>query len=281
MTIQQPTVAELPGISASGELLTAALRYARSGWPVFPCRPDNPDCPHPRGCGCKAPMTGHGFEDATTDPAVIRGWWSKWPAANVAIRTGAPGPDVLDVDVKPDGHGFGALNKLIRAGLLTGAAALIRTRSGGLHIYYAGTAQGCRALRRHHLDFKAAGGYVLAPPSRVGGQPYQLLDHRAGTAALSWPKVVAVLDPPRPARPSSPRRPLPSGELPPAVRQALEAEAPDRSAALHRLVGACVRAGLDDPAIHQIAAGYEPAVAKYGPRLHAEVDRSLTRIGTR
>jgi hypothetical protein len=48
--------------------------------------------------------------------------------------------------------------------------------------------------------------------------------------------------------------------------------------ALHRLVGACVRAGLDEPVIHEIAAGYEPAIAKYGPRLHAEVGRSLTRI---
>ena len=63
------------------------------------------------------------------------------------------------------------------------------------------------------------------------------------------------------------------------MRRALEAPAPDRSAALHRLVGACVRAGMDESVIHELAAGYEPAVAKYGPRLHTEVDRSLTRIG--
>ncbi len=44
-----------------------------------------------------------------------------------------------------------------------------------------------------HLDFKAAGGYVLAPPSRVGGKPYRLLT-RSGTAdgtlnwaGLTWP----------------------------------------------------------------------------------------------
>jgi Bifunctional DNA primase/polymerase, N-terminal len=268
----------------SNPLLAAALRYAHSGWPVFPCRQDNPGCAHPRGCGCKSPLTEHGFLDATADPAVIRAWWQTWPRANVAIATGAPGPDVLDVDVKPDGNGFAALGKLKRAGLLAGAAALVRTRSGGLHIYLAGTAQGCHALPRHHLDFKARGGYVLAPPSRVGGKSYELLDHRAGTAALDWPKVAAVLDPPRTAPRSSARtapRSSPPGDLPPAVRQALEAPAPDRSAALHRLVGACVRAGLEEPTIHELAAGYEPAVAKYGPRLHAEVDRSLTRIGPR
>jgi len=275
------SVQHTPDDLAAGGPLTAALRYTQAGWPVFPCRPDNPDCQHPRGCGCKAPMTEHGFGNATTDPAVIRSWWSRWPRANVAIRTGAPGPDVLDVDVKPDGNGFAALSRLIRAGLLTGAAALIRTRSGGLHVYYAGTAQACGRLARHYLDFKAAGGYVLAPPSKIGGRPYELLDHRAGTAALDWTRVAAVLDPPRPPRRIGPSRSLPPGELPAAVRRALEAPAPDRSAALHRLVGACVRAGLDEPTIHQLAAGYEPAVEKYRSRLHAEVGRSLTRIESR
>ena len=62
-----------------------------------------------------------------------------------------------------------AFHRLKRAGLLAGASAMVRTRSGGLHVYYAGTAQSCGSLTRHHLDFKAAGGYVLAPPSRVAG----------------------------------------------------------------------------------------------------------------
>jgi hypothetical protein len=256
----------------------AALRYANTGWPVFPCRPDGTPPPD-----WKAPLTEHGFLDATTDPAAIRTWWARWPHANVGIATGTPGPDVLDVDVKPDGNGFAALNRLKRAGLLAGAAALVRTRSGGLHVYFAGTAQGCHALPRHHLDFKSRGGYVLAPPSVVGGKPYELLDHRAGIAALDWPKVAAALDPPQTSpRPRSRKVPLrSSGDLPPAVRQALEAPAPDRSAALHRLVGACVRAGLDEPTIHELASGYEPAVAKYGPNLYREVDRSLNKIGAR
>jgi hypothetical protein len=262
--------------------LRAALGYASAGWPVFPCRPDKPQCPHAEKCRvCKTPLTEHGFQDATTDPVAIRAWWDRWPDANVAIATGSPGPDVLDVDMKPDGNGFAALNKLKRAGILAGASALVRTRSGGVHIYFAGTTQGCHALPRHHLDFKAAGGYVLPPPSAVHGRPYELLDRRAGTAALDWLKVIAVLDPRRTAPCSSPlTAPCSSlpGELPPGVRRALETPAPDRSAALHRLVGACVRAGLAESVIHEIAGGYEPAVAKYGPRLHAEIDRSLSRI---
>ena len=113
----------------------AALAYAAAGWPVFPCKPDQ-----------KAPDTAHGFKDATTDPAVIRRWWRPWPDRNVAIATGAPGPDVLDVDVKPDGSGFPAFNRLKRAGVLAGARALVRTPSGGLHAYFAGTGQPCGRL---------------------------------------------------------------------------------------------------------------------------------------
>src|SRR5439155_10120648 len=48
-----------------------------------------------------------------------------------------------------------------------------------------------------YLDYKAAGGYVLAPPSVVHGRAYELLDHRAGTARLDWQAVRALLDPPQ------------------------------------------------------------------------------------
>jgi len=263
----------------TGGMLTAALGYAGRGWPVFPCRPDDPSCPDPGRCDCKAPLTPHGFKDATTAPGPIRAWWSQWPAANVAIATGEPGPDVLDVDVKADGSGFAALSRLRRAGLVTGAAVLVRTRSGGEHIYFAGTGQGCHALPRHHLDFKSAGGYVLAPPSKVHGRPYEVLDERDATGRLSWTAVRRVLDP-TPRRPQAHRAVRwDGGELPPGVQRALAAGAADRSAALHRLVGACVRAGLDEDTIHQLAASYQPALEKYGARLGAEVERSLRRIG--
>ncbi len=76
----------------------------------------------------------------------------------------------------------------------------MRTPSGGLHSYYEGTAQRNGKLPRHHLDFRSAGGYVLTPPSRVHGKPYELLDHRAGaTGRLDWQAVTRLLDPPGPA----------------------------------------------------------------------------------
>lgn len=266
----------------SGQMLGQALAHAAAGWPAFPCLPDQGTCPDEARnckCRCKRPLTPNGFKDASTDPEQIRAWWRQWPLANIAIATGAPGPDVLDVDVKPDGAGWPALNRLKRAGLLTGATALVRTPRGGMHVYYSGSGQRPGSLPRHFVDFRSQGGYVLAPPSRVHGRPYELLDHRAGTAGLDWAAVKRLLDPPRRSR----RQATPAwegGKLPPPVVRALEeADPADRSAALHRLVGACLRAGLDEAAIHELAAGYPPAVDKYGPRLPAEVERSMRRIG--
>jgi Bifunctional DNA primase/polymerase, N-terminal len=186
--------------AAGCNALPAALAYAAACWPAFPTRPDDPSCPGGRDCPCKRPLTEHGCLDATTDPDVIRAWWRRWPLANVSIATGAPGPDVLDVDVKPDGDGWAAFNRLKRAGLLAGAKALVRTPSGGLHSYYAGSGQRNGKMPRHHIDFRSEGGYVLAPPSRVHGRPYVLLDHRAGACGhLDWQAATRLLEPPRPA----------------------------------------------------------------------------------
>jgi hypothetical protein len=113
------------------DTLRQALAYAARGWPVFPCQP-----------GQKIPATTHGYRDATTDPGQIIAWYALRPECNLAIATGAPGPDVLDVDQHgPAGNGFAALIRLRDAGLLNGAAAYVRTPSGGMHAYFAGSHQ--------------------------------------------------------------------------------------------------------------------------------------------
>ena len=86
-----PGVGPGPGVGVAGysrELLRGALVYAGRGVPVFPCE-----------AGGKRPLTAGGFLEATTDEALIRGWWGRWPNANVAIPTGVrSGLLVLDVD---------------------------------------------------------------------------------------------------------------------------------------------------------------------------------------
>jgi hypothetical protein len=172
---------------------------------VFPCKPDGT----PEAEGWKAPLTKRGLKDASTGPEQIHAWWRRWPNANVALATGAPGPDVLDVDVHPEGSGFPAFNRLKRAGLLTGAKALIKTPSGGLHVYFDGTEQANGRLPAHHIDFRGLGGYVLVPPSSVGGRPYELVEKRAANGRVDWQRVKALLSPPR----AAPPRPRGGGDI--------------------------------------------------------------------
>lgn len=188
----------------------AAHRYAEAGWPVFPCRPGSklPAIPaaHPEGgssCAGECGRLGHGFHDATTDHALIDQWWRQEPGANVGIATGAPGPDVLDIDVKKDRSGYAALREARQAGLVPRPAAAIRTPSGGAHLYFRGTEQRNGALPARALDFRGRGGYVVAPPSFSAehGRRYEVISHQAADAALDWGAVRELLDP-RPGRPT-------------------------------------------------------------------------------
>ena len=169
----------------TGARVRQALDYAARGWPVFPCH-----------VGQKTPATAHGYRDATTDPGQITAWFTRNPLQNVAIATGAPGPDVLDVDDHgPAGNGYAAFARLSRAGLLDSAAAYVRTPSGGLHAYFTGSAQRNGHLPARHLDFRSRGGYVLAPPSVVDGRHYRLIRTVQAGGGLDWSAVTALLEP--------------------------------------------------------------------------------------
>jgi hypothetical protein len=182
--------------------LRQALAYARRGWPVFPCLP-----------GQKIPATAHGFRDATTDEQEITNWFGRGPGWNLAIATGAPGPDVLDVDQHgPAGNGFTAFTRLRRAGLVDGAAAYVRTPAGGMHAYFTGSDQHNGRLPSHHLDFRSAGGYIVAPPSHVGGHPYRLIKRLDGRGGLDWDAVTRLLEPQRQPQ-STPVHPAPRCDL--------------------------------------------------------------------
>ena len=230
--------------------LRQALAYARHGWPVFPCLP-----------GEKIPATAHGFRDATTDEQQITEWFGRGFTWNLAIATGAPGPDVLDVDQHGEaGNGYPAYRRLRHAGLADGAAALVRTPAGGMHAYFTGTGQHNGRLPRHHLDFRSQGGYILAPPSQVDGKPYRLIKKPAGHGSLDWAAVTALLAPQQ-----QPQRPASSLDLTHlaqwvasqpegnrnsglfwAANRALDA---DPAADLSPLATAARQAGLDEPEI--------------------------------
>jgi hypothetical protein len=184
------------------DTLSHALAYAARGWPVFPCQP-----------GQKIPATTHGYRDASTDPGQITYWFTRNPRSNLAIATGAPGPDVLDVDQHGQAdNGYPAFRQLQQAGLLDGAATYVRTPSGGLHAYFTGSHQRNGHLPAHHLDFRSAGGYVLAPPSQVDGHPYLPWGTPGRDGTLSWERACRAL-PSQPQRPRPGPRPAPGRDL--------------------------------------------------------------------
>ena len=146
-------------------LLDAALAYARHGIPVLPvhspaadgsCSCRRPGCERPG----KHPRLAHGLTDASVDPRRIELWWNRWPAANVGLRTGVV-MDVADVD-SPDGwHG---LRHLLGGAMPAGPQ--VRTGGGGWHFWFRPLGYGNRVHLLPGVDWRGAGGYVVAPPSR-------------------------------------------------------------------------------------------------------------------
>jgi hypothetical protein len=66
-------------------LLRSAYWYAQTNRPVFPCQPWNGAYSK---ADAKAPLTAHGFHDATTDVDLVCQWWTRWPYAMI----GSPVP---------------------------------------------------------------------------------------------------------------------------------------------------------------------------------------------
>jgi hypothetical protein len=192
MSAPVEVVAEAGGLS----LPDAAVAYARAGLAAFPCV-----------AGQKRPLTEHGFTDASTDPARVASWWRRWPEANIGVATGRSGGfDVLDIDVHPGGSGFPALRRARQAGLVDGWAVLVRSPSGGVHLYFPvdpDREQRPWALPKQHVDFRGAGGYVIAPPSRITDEQgvrrgYRLIATGRNPQTVEAGELRRLLDPPHP-----------------------------------------------------------------------------------
>jgi bifunctional DNA primase/polymerase-like protein len=153
--------------------LEYALQYAQHGLQVFPvhgmeagqCSCGRDNC---KSAG-KHPLTKSGCKDASSDPEKIRQWWTQWPMANVAIGTGeASGIFVIDIDVADGKNGAASLAKLEAEIGPIPRDAVVRTGSGGWHIYLKLADLPIRNSASEigeHIDVRGSGGYVVAPPS--------------------------------------------------------------------------------------------------------------------
>ncbi len=191
--------------------LPHALGYAERGWPVLPvwwplagggCACGQPECSNPG----KHPLIRRGFHSATADPIVVRRWWTRWPEANVGIRTGATsGLIVVDVD---GAAGVESLRTLSREHG-TVRAAWARSGSGGWHAYLRMPKDmpvGSSVQRLGPgLDVRGEGGSIVAPPSRhSSGRRYCWLSPGVDPpAAPDWLVQLALPPPPPPVQPLS------------------------------------------------------------------------------
>lgn len=194
-------LAALIRVDRSPSLGLAARSLAAAGVPVFPCVVEG-----------KRPLTRRGFLDASSDPEQVAAWWSRTPNANIGIPTGAPsGVVVVDVDVHGPHDGRAAFQRATDAGLVDGAGLLVRTPTGGAHVYFPATPgreQRSWQAATAGVDFRGDGGYIIAPPSRriIDGSVcrYEVADIAAHSVGhVDAARLRDFLDP----RPIAPPRP--------------------------------------------------------------------------
>jgi Bifunctional DNA primase/polymerase, N-terminal len=275
----------------------AAQQYAdQAGWPVFPCAPGS-KLPAIRDahkgdpsstCRGECGRDGHGLWDATTDPAKIHEWWSQHPERNIGIATGSPGPDVIDVDIKMDRSGMPSWNKLQAAGITRGYQAIVRTPGTGIHSYYTGTDQQSGRLPDQMIDFRARGGYVVAPPSKDSRGAYVVVTHcKPSGRTVDWQAVKDHLVPPQKHVQSAPSRGDQDGSLDRLASYVAKREEGDRNfplfyaakqlqlqgqldgPAVERLVGAAKQSGLrggEQEARRTIESGRRNAMRTMSPK---------------
>ena len=144
-------------LDAPDALREAAAWYAANDIAVFPLRP-----------GAKVPLTRHGFKDATTDAARVDAWWTATPDANIGLPTGHRF-DVIDVDGPAGTVSYGLADAEEN-----GVEVLAWARTPhGYHYLVEPTGAGNRAGLLPSVDYRGAGGYVVAPPSRTADGAYR------------------------------------------------------------------------------------------------------------
>ena len=146
-------------------LVSAALWYASVGLRVFPLQPRS-KVPWQRSHGCK---------DATTDLDRIRAWWAAVPDSNIGIATGHL-VDVVDVDGPEGQRSRAAMWEDTFAKVdADNVGKVLTPRPGGMHIYVPATGEGNLAGIAPGVDYRGAGGYVVAPPSLTDVGSYRWL----------------------------------------------------------------------------------------------------------
>ena len=205
----------------NGNTLSAALKLAADGIPVFPCKLD------------KKPHIAGGFKNATRDESQIRSWWKQWPQAMIGMPTG-PGSGVLvvDIDTAKDGEtkdGYASLAKLTAQYGSLPATRKHSTAGGGQHLIFkyptGREVRNSTSKIAPGIDVRGEGGYIIMPPSaNVEGKAYSVEDASLIADAPAWLLDLVALPKTAPGKMDPERGLRHDGQLPPYVRTAIERE---------------------------------------------------------
>lgn len=201
-----------------GGMLEEALAYARRGWPVFPCHP-NDKRPLVKRSTSREAKDG-GLYLATTDERQIRDWWRRHPDAMISVRTGPsigafavdfdPGIDAATGEVVTVDDLVAAVEALIGEALPATLTSV--TPRGGQHRLFAwippaetggeelGNSPG--ALPNFtkpgvdggaHCDVRGEGGYICVAPSVRRGP--KAVEEGCDGVAYRWLDAAAAIAP--------------------------------------------------------------------------------------
>jgi hypothetical protein len=162
-------------------LLDAALAYAGLGWRVLPLHNLTGEnaCTCKTGATCqsagKHPCILKWSRAASADPAVIRRWWTTWPAANVGVLCGQES-GIFDLECEEEGIADLAALQEANGPLPRTPQAL--SGNGGLHHIFRWPGDGRivstgQKVEKRAIDTLGRGGQFVAPPSCNKGGPYR------------------------------------------------------------------------------------------------------------
>jgi hypothetical protein len=185
------------------------------------------------------PLTAHGVNDATDDPATITAWWTRWPDANVALACGGKsGVYVVDVDVDTE-KGVDGWESLKAFPEMPATVKQLSPRGGAHFFFKTDNPPRNKNNFRNGIDIRAEGYYVMLTPS-VSVQPQFEADYPDGIA-YEWeagfsPDDVELAEFPEHFRPENEKVRLP-WELPKAEKPIVaekRAEKPQGASVLER-----------------------------------------------
>jgi hypothetical protein len=278
-------------------LVNNALTYAKAGYHVFPLlkflqKGDN-SLGTPIGWNHNKPDHKHSIP-STIDTLQIIDWEFKYgdnligygvnPRNNHAV--------ILDVDIKDGKHGLTSLQRLIDKYSLPKSEFIVKSKSGGIHLYYAypdglkDDIVGIPFPNFKHIDIRTSNTFVVGPGSFGGKYAFdigvpsnkELLVHLSQEVVELLPKRLSLADQKISLGDEYEKDISLSGEIPEIIPLG------ERDNTIIRLIGSWVRAGISRKNVTTLT---EAAIAKcekkdgelfsiveYLPKIESTFDKS-------